>query len=395
MWGQAVVSALLQLLFLIFSVKILGEAAERIGVPSVMGEILAGASLAVFFLDVETDIIIFFAELGSIFLLFTAGYKDVSLKNLKSESLTALVPTLSQIAFAFIFGFALGRVFEFSLLQSLFMGVAFSPTGIGVVLRTLIDLNYLSSRPGTAMLSSAVLDDIIALFLLSVVVTFARFNRIPPVQAILLIAGKILLFLLIMYVFGKYLFPKLFTYAEKMHTKEAVFSLVIIIALFSAYLADLFELHSTIGAFTGGILLSEIPLAKLPDIQSKVNGLANGILIPLFFAFIGFLIDPYALRNAGSFTFLVILAALSGKLAGGFVGSKAIGFDFYESLIFGVGVMPRAGIELVILTIGRELQIIDQEIFSAMVLMVVVSILVSPAFMKWVIQARQRKAGQQ
>jgi Kef-type K+ transport system membrane component KefB len=64
-------------------------------------------------------------------------------------------------------------------------------------------------------------------------------------------------------------------------------------------------------------------------------------------------------------------------------------------LIFGVGVIPRAGIELVILTIGRELQIINPEIFSAMVLMVVVFIPISPVCMKWAIQARQRKAGQQ
>jgi Kef-type K+ transport system membrane component KefB len=389
------VSALLQLLFLIFSVKILGEAAERIGVPSVMGEILSGVLLGMLFLNAETDIITFFAKLGSIFLLFTAGYKEVSLKNLKFESITALVPTISQIVFAFIFGFAFGRIFELSFLESLFLGVAFSPTSIAVVLGTLIDLNYLSSRSGSAMLSSAFLDDIIALFFLSVVINFARFNRIPPILSILLIAGKILLFLLIMYILGRYLFPTLFIYAEKMHTREAVFSLVAMIALFSAYLSELFGLHSVIGAFTGGILISEIPLAKLPDIQSKVDGLAHGILIPLFFAFIGFLIDPYALRNAGSFTFLVILAALTGKLAGGFIGSKAIGFDFYESLIFGVGVMPRAGIELVILTIGRELQIINQEIFLALVLMVVVSILISPACMKWVIQVRQRKAGQE
>ena len=116
-------------------------------------------------------------------------------------------------------------------------------------------------------------------------------------------------------------------------------------------------------------------------------------MIPIFFAFIGFLIDPYILKNAGNFTLLIILAALSGKLVGGFIGSKVIGFDFYESLIFGVGVMPRAGIELVILTMGRELQIISQDTFSAMVLMVVVSILISPACMKQVIQARQRKDG--
>ena len=393
MWGPAVVSALLQLLFLIFSVKLLGEAAERVGIPLVAGEILAGVSLGILFLNVDTDIITFFAKLGSIFLLFTAGYKEVSLKNLKFDSVTAVVPTLSQIVFAFIFGFAFGRAFNFSFLESLFLGVAFNPTSITVVLGTLIDLNYLSSRPGTAILSSAFLDDIIALFFFSIVVNFARYNRVPPVMLILLIAGKILVFLFIMYILGTYLFPRLFIYAEKMHAKEAVFSLVVVTALFSAYLAELFGLHSSIGAFTGGIMVSEIPLAKLPDIQSKVDGLAHGVLIPLFFAFIGFLIDPYTLKNTGSFTLLIIFAALSGKLAGGFIGSKVIGFDFYESLIFGTGVMPRAGVELVILTIGRELQIINQETFSAMVLMVVVSILISPICVRWAIQARQRKNG--
>ncbi|MHC1756744.1 MAG: cation:proton antiporter [Methanosarcina sp.] len=383
-------SALFQILFLIFSVKILGEAAERVGFPSVMGEILAGISFGILFLDIEAEVIIFFAELGSIFLLFTAGYKEVNFKELRSASITALAPTLSQLIFAFAFGFMIGMIFNFTFLQSLFMAVAFSPTSIGVVIRTLIDLNYLSSRPGIVMLSSAILDDIIGIFLLSVVVTFARFNRAPSVLSVLTIAGKILLFLLIMYILGKYFFPRLFEYAQKMHAKEAVFSLVVMVALFSAYLAEYFELHATIGAFIGGILISEIPLARIQDVQSKVEGLAYGILIPLFFAFIGFSIDLYALGNAGIFALMVIFFALSGKLIGGFIGSKAIGFDFYESFIFGVGVMPRAGVELVVLTIGRELGIIDQEIFSAIVLMVVVSILISPSALKFAIQTERK-----
>ena len=217
-------------------------------------------------------------------------------------------------------------------------------------------------------------------------VTFARFNRVPSILGILTIAGKILLFLLIMYILGKYLFPRFFDYAQKMHAKKAVFSLVVMIALFSAYLAEFFELHATIGAFIGVMLISEVPLAKIPDVQSKVEGLAYGILIPLFFAFIGFSIDLYSLGNAGIFAFVVIFMALSGKLIGGFIGSKAIGFDFYESFIFGVGFMPRAGVELVVLTIGRDLEIINQEIFSAVVFMVVMSILISPSALKFAIQ---------
>jgi Kef-type K+ transport system membrane component KefB len=383
-------SALIQLLFLIFSVKILGEAAERIGIPSIMGEILAGALLGLFFLHVETEIISFFAELGSIFLLFTAGYKEVSLKDLKSEPATAFVPTFFQIAFAFIFGFAFGRIFNFNFLESFFMGVTFCPTAIGLVIRNLIDLNYLSSKPGMSILSSAVLDDIIGLFFLSIVITFAHFKYIPSFLTIFQIAGKILFFLLIMYILGKYFFPRLFVYAHKMHSREAVFSLVVMIALFSAYLAGLFELSAAIGAFIGGISISEIPLAKIQDIESKVDGLAHGILIPLFFAFIGFLIDFSTLRTEINFTFLIILVALSEKLIGGFVGSKAIGFNFYDSLIYGIGVMPKAGVELVMLTTGKELGIINQEIFSAMVMMVVVSILITPACLKFAIQAKRR-----
>ena len=379
-------SALFQILFLIFSVKILGEASERAGFPSVMGEILAGILLGVLFVNVETVVIAFFAQLGAIFLLFTAGYKEVRLRDLKPAALVAFVPTFSQLFFAFFFGFGLGEAFNFSFLQSLFIAVAFCPTSIGTVLNTLIDLNYLSSRPGKIMLFSAILDDIIGISLLSIVITFASFNRVPSVLGFLTIAGKILLFLLIMYILGKYFFPRIFVYAQKMHEKEAVFSVVVIVALFSAYLAEFFELHATIGAFIGGVLISEIPLAKIQDVQSKVEGLAYGILIPLFFAFIGFSIDLHDLVNAGILVPLIILLALSGKLIGGFIGSKAIGFDFYESLIFGIGVMPRAGIELVVLTIGRSVGIIGEEIFSAMVFMVIISILVSPPLLKFAIQ---------
>ena len=119
------------------------------------------------------------------------------------------------------------------------------------------------------MLSSAVLDDIITISLLSLIVTFARFNRAPSALAVLTISGKILLFLLIMYILGKYFFPRLFVHAQKMHAKEAVFSLVVMTALFSSYLAELFELHATIGAFIGGMLISEIPLQRFLTCRAK------------------------------------------------------------------------------------------------------------------------------
>jgi len=81
--------------------------------------------------------------------------------------------------------------------------------------------------------------------------------------------------------------------------------------------------------------------------------------------------------------------ALSGKLIGGFIGSRIAGFDSYDSLIFGVGVMPRAGIELVVISAGRSMGIIGDEIFSAIVLMVAVSVIASPVLLKFAIKMKE------
>ncbi|MBW6470838.1 MAG: cation:proton antiporter, partial [Methanosarcinaceae archaeon] len=168
-------------------------------------------------------------------------------------------------------------------------------------------------------------------------------------------------------------------------------TLSIIIALFSTYLAELFGLHAVIGAFIGGVLLSDIPLAKIRDVQSKVSGLAYRIFVPIFFAFIGMSVKLEFVRTAGIFAVLVVVLALLGKLVGGFIGTRFIGFDYHDSLVFGLGMMPRAGVELVVLSIGKSIRIIGDEVFSAIVLMVVVSIVVSPILLKIAIMGKGNK----
>jgi Kef-type K+ transport system membrane component KefB len=294
------------------------------------------------------------------------------------------------ITVPFLLGYLLGQAFGFGLLESLFIGVAFSPTSIGVVVKTLIDLKYLSSRPGSVMLTSAIFDDIIGIFILAIVVTIATINQLPSGMHLLLITGKLAVFLIIIAVMGFKVFPWLFNLVHRMHVKESIFSFVIMIALFSAYLAEFFGLHAVIGAFIGGAFLSDIPFAKIESVQRKVSGLAYGIFVPIFFAFIGLSVNLGAAQTAGLFTVLVIVLALAGKLIGGFVGSKLIGFEFHDSLIFGIGMMPRAGIELVVLSVGKDMEIITGEVFSAVVLMVVVSIIVSPTLLKFAIGMKEK-----
>ncbi|MFP4654543.1 MAG: cation:proton antiporter [Methanohalobium sp.] len=383
---------ILLIFIIIFLAKVLGEFFERTGFSSILGEICAGILLSVVLLSHDPEIFSFFAELGAIFLLFTAGYKEVHLQELRSASSKAIIPTITQIVFAFSFGFLLGLIFNFQVLESLFMAVAFSATSIGVLVKVLIDYNYLSSKPGSLMLTSAIFDDIAGIFMLSIVVTFAELQQLPSFSQIFIIFVKMAFFMVSMAVLGFKIFPRVFDYVQKMHVKESIFAFVIIIALFSAYFAEAFELHAVVGAFVGGIVLSRIPLAKIEDVQSKVSGLSYGIFTPIFFAYIGFTVDLAVIGAAGLFTVLVVVMALLGKLMGGFIGSKLVGLDSSDSLIFGIGVMPRAGIELVVITIGRNRGIIGNEIYSAIVLMVIVSIIVSPMLLKFAINTKEKSA---
>ena len=383
--------ALLALLLILFLAKVFGELVERAGFPSILGEIVAGIVFGLLFLRPDNEALLFFSELGAIFLLFTAGYKEINLRELKTASKMALIPTLSQVLVAFGFGFLIGAIFDFPQMARLFIGVAFSITSIGVSVRTLIDLNYLSKKIGSTMLASAILDDLIGIFMLSVVISIAANQQIPAGMEILVIAARMIGFIAVMAVLGRGVFPVLFTYIHRMRVKESIFAFVVMIALFSAYLAEAFGLHAVIGAFIGGACLSSVPLAKIEDVQSKVSGIAYGIFIPIFFAFIGLSVDPAAIQAAGLFALLVIVMALSGKLIGGFIGSRIAGFDSYDSLIFGVGVMPRAGIELVVISAGRSMGIIGDEIFSAIVLMVAVSVIVSPVMLKFAIGLSERR----
>jgi Kef-type K+ transport system membrane component KefB len=381
---------ILLLLLILFLAKVFGEVIERAGFPSILGEIFAGVFLGLLWFKPGGEVLSFLAELGAIFLLFTAGYLEVNLNELRTAARVAFTPTIFGIALPFLLGYLLGQAFGFGFLESLFMGVAFSPTSIGVVVKTLIDLKYLSSKPGSIMLTSAIFDDIIGIFILAIVVTIATINQMPSGMQLLFIAGRLASFMVIIAVLGFKVFPWLFNQVHRMHVKECIFAFVIMIALFSAYLAEVFGLHAVIGAFIGGVLLSDIPFAKIESVQRKVSGLAYGIFVPIFFAFIGLSVDLGAVQTAGLFTVLVIILALAGKLIGGFVGSKLIGFEFHDSLIFGIGMMPRAGVELVVLSVGKGMGLITDEVFSAVVLMVVVSIIISPTLLKFAIGIKEK-----
>ncbi|MCD5425405.1 MAG: cation:proton antiporter [Methanosarcinaceae archaeon] len=380
---------ILQILLILFTAKIFGEVFERIGFSSILGEISAGLFLSsVFFICPENEHIKFFAKLGVIFLLFISGYKETDPRELKAALKKSLFPTIFGIIIPFSFGFLLGMLFNFEFITCLFIGVVFTPTSIGVTARTFMDFGYLSRKASSITLNASILADIMALIMLTIIL---QINIAPEfsITHILIVGMYVIVFFIIMYIIKKIL-PLFFKYIQKMHVKESIFAHVIIVALLSAYLAKIFGLHGSIGAFIGGVIVSSIPIAKIKDVQDKVSGISYGIFIPFFFVYIGLSFDFSVIEDRGLFIVLFTTLALLGKIIGGFIGSKIAGFNSYDSLICGIGCMPRAGIGLMIATVGRDVGIIGMEIFSAIILMVVVSVMATPLFLKYAINLEKR-----
>jgi len=159
-------------------------------------------------------------------------------------------------------------------------------------------LNCLKTLVGSTMLASAIIDDLIGIFMLSVVVSIAADQQMPSGMQLLAIAARMIAFIIVMIILGWKVFPAFFEYVRRMHVRESIFAFVIMIGLFSAYLAEAFGLHAVIGAFIGGAALSYVPLAKIEDVQSKVSGISYGIFIPIFFAFIGLSVDFGSIAGA-------------------------------------------------------------------------------------------------
>ena len=150
------IEIILHILLILTCAKIFGEVMVRAGFPSILGEIFTGVLLGSLLISPDNEFIEFFAQIGAIFLLFIAGYKEVNLDDLQKAAGKAFIPTFVQVGVTFCFGLALGLILDFSILQSIFIGVAVSPTSIGIVVNSLVELNYLSKRPGPLMMTTSI-----------------------------------------------------------------------------------------------------------------------------------------------------------------------------------------------------------------------------------------------
>ncbi len=372
---------ILQLLLLLIFAKLFGELVERMGYPALIGEIAAGVLLGPSLLGWVTtnETIEVFANIGIIALLFVSG-AEMNLKSFLDRRKVAVSTAVAGVIVPFAGGILLGHLLNFSQAETLFLAIALSITSIGVSVRILVDYKQLNTVLGTTIVSAAVIDDIIGIFLLGILSAVAMQGTTLAgssfLSGMLIAIGFLVLFVLI----APRVLPWLFGLARKTETHEMVYSVAIILALASAWLSHTAGLHYSIGAFIGGLILGD-QIRKDRMLFDSLMDFGFGFFVTLFFASVGLLFSFTWDTFLSPYVIPIIVVAIGGKIIGGFIGS----FHFLtkaEALIVGLGMTPRGEIALVVAKVALVGGVIGSALFSAVTVMVIATIIITPLLMK-------------
>lgn len=386
------------ILLLLALARALGELFERWGQPAMLGEILAGLILGPSLLVwlVPTAELKAVADLG-VFLLIVLAGMELDPKDLQE----ALKGRRAWIAFTSFFvplalGITVGQVFGLDLMRTLFLGLCISITALPVSVRTLMDLGLLRTEVGQRIVAAAIANDILALLLLGVIVNVPGTRENPLLLVLTLLVQVAKAAALIVVVIFAYRgvqlavarLPRLSHAIDKsvsgLRGKESLFALTIVFVLLFAALGEALGLHFVVGAFFGAMLLSHEILGRenFAKVEATTSGVAMGFLAPVFFGTIGLEFDVSSLTD-WPLVLAVLAAAFAGKMGGGYLGARLAGIPRSPAVALAVGLNGRGIMDIVIANIALTQGFIGRGLFSTLILVSFVSMLTTPALLKW------------
>lgn len=412
-----------------------GNFVERFGQPAVVGELAFGILLSAvgyfgwsFIGEIgANEIIAFIASLGALLLLFSIGLES-NLTEMRRVGVSAMLVALIGVTVPFVLGaYILAPIFfgDASTAAKLFLGAAMVATSVGITASVFRSLGISRTRAAQTVLGAAVIDDVLGLIVLAVVSSIAIGGTVTA-GSVSVIALKSFGFLIGAIVLGKLSakpISKVFSKIYKGIGMKLTFA--VSFALLFGYLAELFGLEPIIGAFAAGLILDQVhfnsfadPLIvddlKALEFKAKkdreeimklinkhrhmhVEELVSSIglvLIPVFFVYTGMQINFGSLLQPRLYVIATVIsiAAIFGKVVAG-LAAKGI---WKEKLLVGLSMVPRGEVGLIFAATGKSLGVLNDEIFSVIVLVVVMTTFVAPPLIKRVAFAlHPEKAGQE
>jgi Kef-type K+ transport system membrane component KefB len=360
---------------------------KRIGMPAVVGQILAGILLGIPFLrvvlfDSESSLIIldFLAYLGIIFLLFLAGL-EIDIEKIRETSRESLLISLSSALVPFALGFTfMMLVFpSYGWLAALVFGGAMMVTSEATKVKVLMDLNSLNTHLGAIMLAAGALDDIFEVLFLALVAVIGRGGGLIELAAI---PVEIVVFAVVAFAFFKGA-SKMFRYLDRKGGNQAeIFSLVVIFIMVLAALSEGLGIGYLIGAIAGGFIL-QIAMKNIHERHRKdmikvTELIALGFIVPFFFANVGINFEFDTLFSSIGLLVATVIIAFSGKILGCIAIKPFSRLTLKQLYYAGWAMNSRGAAELVIALAAKQFGLIPLEVFSALVAMSLITTLTFP-----------------
>ena len=391
------IQILRDLVIIIVSAKLFGLLARKLHAPQVAGEIIAGLIIGPTLFDlVEAgDFLSGMAEIGVILLMFSAGL-ETDIDKLKKSGVKATILACTGVAVPLVFGAILYMSFygfaapgSMEFIKALFIGTILTATSVSITVQVLKELGKISTDVGTTIMSAAIIDDVIGIVVLTAVLGLK-----DPNANLLAVVIKTVAFFVLSFVVGIAIFKIMKKVEIKWPHTRRIPILGLALAFAMSYVADkYFGVADITGAYVAGIILSSLDNSEYIDRKMDINSYM--IFGPVFFASVGLqtnlkTVDMTILAFSAAF----VIVGLLGKVVGCGLVAKLLKYNTSDALKIGVGMMTRGEVALIVAQRGLKAEIIDSRYFTAVILLIILSSILTPIILKAIYASDESKEKQ-
>lgn len=402
-----ILKLLIQISVLLIAARTFGEIAQRLGQPSVLGEILAGIILGPSLLgnllpfihgwiipvtEMQKNLLEVITLIGAMFLLLITGL-ETDLALIKHHAKKAIATAFGGLIIPFSAGYLFSLYIPDNLLVDpsqrlifgLFLATAMSLSAIPVIAKVLIDLKLIRRDIGQVTIAAGMIDDTVAWIILSIVLGLIGGEAIT-VGTISYSFFKVILFVGLSFFLGKIVVRHLLSFTlNKITSRDKILTLIVVFTFALGAVAQAIKLEAVLGAFISGIIFAQMPSVPEESIK-KVEHVTFGIFAPIFFASAGLKVNLLELFRTDLIIIglaLISVAVLS-KVIGAYLGARLLTkTDHWTALSYGAGLNARGAIQIIVATIGLSFAILSQEIYSLIIITAVVTSLMAPVMLRW------------
>jgi Kef-type K+ transport system membrane component KefB/nucleotide-binding universal stress UspA family protein len=397
---------LVQLITLMLVGRLLGEAMNRIGQPSVMGMLLGGILLGPSLLGMlwpdlqhalfpktpeQKAMLDGISQFGILLLLLLTGM-ETDLKLVRTVGKAALSISLTGVAVPFLCGFALGQFIPASLLPhpdqrmltSLFLGTALSISSIKIVAAIVREMGFTRRNLGQIIVASAICEDSIGWIIIAITFGLAEAGSIDVMSVSKSVLGTAAFLVASLTVGRRMVFFAIRWANDNFESDFPVITTILVIMGLMALTTHFIGVHTVLGAFVAGVLIGESPLLS-KHIDAQLRGLILAFFMPVFFGIAGLSSDLTVLKDPQLALMAVGLIAIAsfGKFAGAFIGGEIGGLTRREAFAIACGMNARGSTEVIVATIGLSMGALSQNLFTMIVAMAVVTTMAMPPMLRW------------